>query len=181
MHIKKVILSLFLIVYSALPIFADEFINAKNNAYRHNNKGLIYLDEKYYFGAIKEFEIAIALNPNSQSSATYYSNLGKTYELIGCYDLAQPLFEKAVTLHPLYFDYYLQMVKNYKKLGIVNKKLKEFKQKKYTPLNDIVIGLLYIEKGETRTGITILDDFINKEEKLIVTKGVKKYLQEITK
>ena len=67
------------------------------------------------------------------------------------------------------------MVKNYKKLGIVNKKLKEFKQKKYTPLNDIVIGLLYIEKGETRTGITILDDFINKEEKLIVTKGVKKY------
>ena len=73
------------------------------------------------------------------------------------------------------------MAKNYKKLGIVNKKIKEFENKKYSPLNDVVIGLLYIQKGETQTGITILDDFINKEETLILSKGVKKYLQEITK
>ncbi len=181
MYIKRFIIALFLIFSTALPIFADEYINAKNNAYRHNNKGLLYLEDKYYYGAIKEFEIAIALNPNSQSSATYYSNLGRTYELIGYHELAKPYYEQAVSLNPLYFDYYLQMVKNYKKLGIVNQKIKEFKKKKYTPLNDVVIGLLYIQKGEKRTGITILDDFMNKEEKLILSKGVKKYLQEITK
>ena len=42
----------------------------------------MYLEEKYYFGAIKEFQIAIALLPNSQASAAYYTNLGKTYEKI---------------------------------------------------------------------------------------------------
>ena len=73
------------------------------------------------------------------------------------------------------------MAQNYKKLGIVNQKIKEFRRKKYSPLNDVIIGLLYIQKGETTTGVTILDDFMNKEEKLILTKGVKKYLQEITK
>lgn len=164
-----------------MPTFADEVIKAKNNAYIHNNKGLLYLEEKYYFGAIKEFEIAIALNPNSQASATYYTNLGKTYETIGYYDLAKPYYEKAVSLNPLYFDYYLKMVQNYKRLGLIDKKIKEFENKKNSPLNNVVIGLLYIQKGETQTGITILDDFVNNEEKLILTKGVKKYLQEITK
>lgn len=181
MRIKKLFLLLSIIIFTSIPTIADEVIRAKNNAYIHNNKGLAYLEEKYYFGAIKEFEIAIALNPDSQASATYYANLGRTYETIGYYDLAKPYYEKAISLNPLYFDYYLKMAKNYQKLGIVNKKIKEFENKKYSPLNDVVIGLLYIQKGETQTGITILDDFINKEETLILSKGVKKYLQEITK
>ena len=181
MYIKKFLILSIMLIFIAKPIFADETIRAENNAYRHNNKGLLYLDEKYYFGAIKEFEIAIALNPNSQASATYYANLGSTYEKIGYYDLARPYFEKAVSLHPLYFDYYLKLAQNYKKLGIVDKKINDYKKKSYNPLNDVIIGLLYIQKGETTTGITILDDFINKEEKLIISKGVKKYLQQITK
>lgn len=181
MYLKKCILIITLLIYSAIPIFADETIRAQNNAYRHNNKGLLYLDEKYYFGAIKEFEIAIALNPNSQASATYYVNLASTYEKIGYYDLAKPYYEKAVSLCPLYFDYYLKLTNNYKKLGIVDKKIKEYQKKTYNPLNEVIIGLLYIQKGEKNTGVTILDDFINKEEKLIISKGVKNYLQEITK
>ena len=126
MRIKKLFLLLSIIIFTSIPTIADEVIRAKNNAYIHNNKGLAYLEEKYYFGAIKEFEIAIALNPDSQASATYYANLGRTYETIGYYDLAKPYYEKAISLNPLYFDYYLKMAKNYKKLGIVNKKIKEF-------------------------------------------------------
>lgn len=162
-------------------VFADETIRAQNNAYQHNNKGLLYLDEKYYFGAIKEFQIAIALNPNSQASAIYYTNLGKTYEKIGYPKLAQPCFEKAVSLNVLCFDYYLQMVENYKKLGIVDKKLEEFKKKTDSPLNEIVIGLLYIQKGNVTTGITVLDEFCNKEPKLLITEGVKNYIKQLTK
>ena len=115
MHIKKIILLILIIGFSSLPIFAEEMnlIRAKNNAYIHNNKGLAYLEEKYYFGAIKEFEIAIALNPDSQASSTYYVNLGRTYETIGYYDLAKPYYEKAVSLSPLYFDFYLRMVQKY--------------------------------------------------------------------
>ena len=162
-------------------VFADETIRAQNNAYQHNNKGLLYLDEKYYFGAIKEFQIAIALNPNSQASAIYYTNLGKTYEKIGYPKLAKPCFEKAVSLNVLCFDYYLQMVENYKKLGIVDKKLEEFKKKTDSPLNEIVVGLLYIKKGNVTTGITVLDEFCNKEPKLLITEGVKNYIKQLTK
>ncbi len=181
MLIKRLVYVLFFMFLLSQSVFADETIRAQNNAYQHNNKGLLYLDEKYYFGAIKEFQIAIALNPNSQASAIYYTNLGKTYEKIGYPKLAQPCFEKAVSLNVLCFDYYLQMVENYKKLGIVDKKLEEFKKKTDSPLNEIVIGLLYIQKGNVTTGITVLDEFCNKEPKLLITEGVKNYIKQLTK
>ena len=106
MSIKKCIIWLLTIFLCQQASFAaDHEIKAQNNAYRHNNKGLVYLSEKYYYGAIKEFQIAIDLNPNTQASAVYYTNLGKTYEKIGYNDLARPCFEKAVSLNVLCFDY----------------------------------------------------------------------------
>lgn len=155
-------------------------IKAENNAYRHNNKGLMYLEDKYYFGAIKEFQMAIDLLPNAQATATFYTNLGRTYEKIGYPDLAKNCYEKAVSINVLCFDYYLQLAKCYKALGVVDKKLEEFQNKTYSPLNNVMIGLLYIQKGEKSTGITILDDFCDKEQNLLITAGVKNYLKEIT-
>lgn len=181
MFIKKSFIFLITAFLLSQICYADENIIAKNNAYRHNNKGLIYLDENYYYGAIKEFQIAIDLNPNSQASAAFYTNLGTTYEKLGYYNLAKPCFEKAVTLNALCFDYYLKMAENYKKLGIVDKKLNEYKKKTNSPLNEIIVGLLYIQKGETSTGMTMLDEFCNKEPKLIITVGVRNYLDNLTK
>ncbi len=160
---------------------ADEVIKAQNNAYRHNNKGLLYLQDNYYYGAIKEFQIAIDLNPNTQASAAYYVNLAKTYEIIGYDNLAQPNYEKAVSLNVMCFEYYLKLAENYKKLGIIDKKLKELQTKKYSPLNDILIGLLYIQNGYVTTGITVLDDFCNKEPDLLVTSGVRNYIDNLVK
>lgn len=182
MSVKKILL-LFLLLISTLyynVCFADEQIKAQNNAYRHNNKGLLYLEEKYYYGAIKEFQIAIDLNPNSQAAAVYYVNLGTTYEKIGYFDLAKPCFEKAVRLNILCFDYYLKMVENYKKLGLVSTKLDEYKNNKSSPLNEIVTGLLYIQNGNITTGITVLDEFCNKEPNLLITTGVKEYIKSLT-
>lgn len=161
--------------------FADNKIQAKNNAYRHNNKGLIYLEENYYYGAIKEFQIAIDLNPDSQASAVYYVNLGNTYEKIGYPDLARPCFEKALRLNALCFDYYLKMTENYKKLGIAEAKLNEFKDNKTSPFYEIITGLLYIQTGNISTGITVLDEFCNKEPNLVITAGVRSYLDNLTK
>lgn len=181
MYIKKLFLFLIITCLYIKPCFAYEPIKAQNNAYRHNNKGIIYLNENYYYGAIKEFQIAIDLNPNSQASAVYYVNLGNTYEKIGYPDLARPCFEKAVSLNVLCFDYYLKMAENYKKLGLVETKLNEFIMKKSYPLNDIIIGLLYIQNDDITTGMTILDDFCNKEPDLSVTAGVRSYLDNLAK
>lgn len=180
MFIKKTLISFLLIFLFPILSFADQEIKAQNNAYRHNNQGIIYLKEKYYFGAIKEFQIAIDLNPNSQAAAVYYVNLGTTYEKIGYYDLAKPCFEKAVSLNVLCFDYYLKLAQNYKKLSILDEKILYYQTKKDSPLNEVILGLLYIQNGQKSIGITILDDFCNKEENLLITKGVKNYLKEIT-
>lgn len=180
MHIKKVLLTFFLLFFSYQFSLADETIRGENNAYRHNNKGLIYYREKYYFGAIKEFQIAIDLNPKTQAAAVYYLNLGNTYETIGYHDLAKNCFEKALSLNALCFEYYFRLATNYKNLGIVDEKLEEYIAKTNSPLNQIMVGLLYIQKGETSIGITVLDEFCNNEPNLMVTAGVRKYIQEIT-
>ncbi|MCD7879887.1 MAG: tetratricopeptide repeat protein [Candidatus Gastranaerophilales bacterium] len=180
MYIKLLLVFLFFIS-SQIFVCADETIKAQNNAYIHNNRGLMYLSENYYFGAIKEFQMAIDLNPNSQASSAYYINLADTYEKIGYYGIARPYYEKAVSLNPLCFNYYLKMTKNYKTLGIVDEKLAEFEAKKDSPLNDVIIGLLYIQKGQVPTGITVLDDFCDKEPNLLITVGVRNYLNQIVK
>ena len=181
MSVKKLFAIVLLFCVSAVAANADETIKAENNAYRHNNKGLLYLKENYYFGAIKEFQIAIDLLPSSQASAAFYVNLGTTYEKIGYPSIARPYFEKAVSLNVLCFDYYLKLAENYKKNGIVNEQIIIFEKKDNSPLNDVMLGLLYIQKGDVSTGVIILDDFCNKESKLIITDGVKKYLEKVTK
>ncbi len=181
MFINKLICLILTGLFFSLSCFAEVTpIKAENNAYRHNNKGLLYLEDKYYYGAIKEFQIAIDLCPDKQASAVFYVNLGKTYEAIGYNNLARPCFEKAVSLDPLCFEYYVKMAENYKKLGIVNEQLELYKSKVNSPLNNIVIGLLYVQKGHVTTGITVLDDFCDKEPNLIITAGVKNYIKHLT-
>lgn len=179
MSIKKFFILLLLIVFYSPCCFAIEPMNPAKNAYRHNNKGLIYLEEKYYFGAIKEFQIAIDLNPNTQATAVYYQNLGKTYEKIGHDNLAKTCYEKALTLNILCFDYYLTLAQHYKKMGIAQTKLEEFKNNKLSPLNEVMAGLLYIQTGNVTAGITLLDDFCNKESNLLITAGIKDYLKKL--
>ncbi len=181
MYLKKFLILLFIYLISVTSVMADEEIKAQNNAYRHNNLGLMYLNENYYFGAIKEFQRAIDLVPDKQASATFYTNLGRTYEKIGYYELAQNCFEKALKLNVLCFDNYLTLAENYKKQGIAGTKLIEFQNKTPYPLNDIMIGLLYIQKGDVSTGMTILDEFCNNEPNLMVTAGVRAYLDKLAK
>ena len=180
MFIKNLILLLIAFFIFCPACFPQGQINAQNNSYIHNNKGLIYLKENYYYVAIKEFQIDIDLNPNSQASAIYYINLGNTYEKIGYPNLAKPCFEKAVQLNRLCFDYYLKMTENYKKLGIVEEKLNQYMLDNSSPLNDIIIGLLYIQSGDVTTGVTVLDEFCNKEPNLLITTGVRAYLDKLT-
>jgi tetratricopeptide (TPR) repeat protein len=83
----------------------------------------------------------------------YYTNLGKTYEKIGYDDLARHCFEKAVSLNVLCFDYYLNLAKNYKNLGLLDEKITLYQEKKDSPLNEVILGLLYIEKGQNEYGV----------------------------
>lgn len=153
-------------------------IDAQKNAYVHNNLGLIYVDEKCYYAAIQEFKIAISLNPNTQATAVYYNNLGEVYLTIGYPDYALDCFERALKQFSLNFKYYQNLAKTFKLQGTLDEKITKYSNEE-NPLNKVMLGLLYEQKGDKRRAITILDDFVMSEPDLIITPAVKKHIKEL--
>jgi len=163
------------------PIVSGSFeIEASKNSVLHNAIGLRYLEERCYYAAVQEFKIAISLNPNSQSAAVAYNNLGRTYMYLGFATQAQDCFERAIKLYGLNFEYYKNLADCYKALGIDKKKIQEYKKASGNPLNKVMLGILYINSGNKRSGIITLDSFCMSEPDLIITGGVRAYLREVT-
>ena len=185
--IKKIILLFFIIInLSAIAFAANDKnylglmkIDPEKNAYVHNNFGLQYLSIGQYYAAIEEFKIAICLNPDTQATSVFYTNLGDTYMKLGNYVQAQDCYERALEKYPLNFNYYQNIVSVYKVRGILDSKLSYLRRHKKTPLDDITIGLILIAKGKINDGITVLDNFVMNEPKLFITDGVKYYLNDI--
>lgn len=152
-------------------------IDATKNAFLHNNMGLRYMNEHCYYAAIQEFKIAISLAPNTQATAVYYKNIGDAYMAIGYPNMAQQPYEDAVKQYGLNFQYYKDLVRCYKALGLIPSKISEY-SKGENPLNKVMLGLLYIESGNSKRGIIILDEFAMAEPDLLITPAVKQYIKE---
>lgn len=115
-------------------------VDAQKNANTHNRRGVNYFREQDYFAALKEFKIAIAINPNSQSTAVYYNNLGKVYLIFGeiqrtrnltrvdadFSEMAKTCFERAIMQDCMKFEYYKNLVSSYELLGITKSKKRIF-------------------------------------------------------
>jgi tetratricopeptide (TPR) repeat protein len=153
-------------------------IDAEKDAFLHNNIGLNYLKDRFYYAAIQEFKIAIQLSPNTQATAVFKNNLGETYDKIGYPEMAKVCFEDAIELYSLNFKYYLNLIECYTKLNILETKIKEL-QNSDKPYDRIKLGLLYIQTNEKRKGIIILDEFCVKEPNLLITPTVKLYIKDI--
>ena len=185
---KRLFTVIFLIL-SALPVFAKPgtivtyTIDAEKNAWEHNNRGVMYLeDEKCYYAAIQEFKIAISLNPKAQSTAIYMNNLGKVYLIIGYPELAMGCFEDAIKQYSLNFEFYNNLAKCYKQLGKVGQKLEEYKKlQKENPVAEVMVGLLEEQSGNKRKAITTLDNFAMSEPDLLITPAVQKHIKELVK
>ncbi len=181
----KRFITLLVILFTTLPgvcapgTTATYVIDPVKNAYEHNNLGVIYVEEKCYYAAIQEFKMAISLNPKTQATAVYFNNLGKVYMTIGYPDLALDCFQNAKTQYNLNFEYYKNLVDCYKKLGMVNAKLQEYKSKTSTPLDKIMLGLLYEQAGDKKKAVIVLDEFAMSEPNLLITPAVKDYIQQI--
>lgn len=154
-------------------------IDAQKNAVNHNNRGVVYMQDRYYAPAIKEFQIAILLDPNTQASSIYYANLANCYMKIGYPALAQETLEKAIKKHPMNFAFYQDLAVVYKRLEITKQKLKYYqKESEKNPLSQIMVGLIYIEDGNTDAGLARLQEFVYLEPDLIITNGVKRYIEQ---
>lgn len=153
-------------------------IDAFNNASIHNNKGITYMKDYWWYPAIQEFKIAISLNPDTQASAVYYNNLGECYMKIGYPDLAQDCFERAVKLYSLNFKFFQNLAECYDALNIVDEKIAETYESE-KPLNYVMRGLLLEKQGNLTDAITVLDEFSAKEPDLLITPAVKDHIKTI--
>lgn len=181
---KKIVIMVCLLAIS-LPLSGytkpDVYkIDAQKNAVIHNNLGLKAVSEENYYAAIQEFFIAIALNPKTQATAVYYNNLGEAYMKMGYFKNAQNAFEKAIKQYSLNFLYYQNLVKSFKAQKIISAQIKIYQTKSVkNSLDMIILGLLYVENGDLRSGIIKLDEFCMKEPNLLITSAVRDYLQQI--
>lgn len=154
-------------------------IDAEKNAFNHNNIGLNYLKDRIYYAAIEEFKIAITLSQNTQSTAIYKTNLGNTYMIIGYPDMAKTCYEEALKMYGLNLQYYINLAKCYEQLNIVQEKIKEYEVSS-SVYDKIMLGILYIQTGEKRRGVIILDDICLSEPDLLITAAIRSYLKEVT-
>ncbi len=169
-------------------------VDAQKNANLHNRRGANYFKEQDYFAALKEFKIAIAINPNSQSTAVYYNNLGKVYLVFGeiqrsrnltradadFSEMARTCFERAIMQDCMKFEYYKNLVTSYELLGITTSK-KDFllKNLKINPFNAIVVAIILAKEGKYDPAIILLNDFVQKNPDLIITDDVKKFISAL--
>ena len=154
-------------------------IDAQKNAVNHNNRGVIYMQDRYYAAAIKEFQMAVLLDPDTQASAVYYANLANCYMKIGYPALAQDTLQRAVKLHPMNFGLYEDLAVVYKRLGITEQKLKQYQKESIkNPLAQVMAGLILMEQGKTDAGLAKLQEFVYTEPDLIITNGVKNYIEK---
>jgi len=154
-------------------------IDVEKNAFFHNNVALKCVQDFDYYCAVQEFKIAISLAPNSQATAVYYNNLGDIYMRVGYFKLAQDCYERAIKLYSLNFMYYQNLVKSFKAQNIIDSKIKLYSANEKKPLNMMMVGLLYVQKGDVHRGIIKLDEFCMNEPDLVITDAVKNYIKTL--
>ncbi len=195
MFCKKFVIVSFLVMLLNAPSYGDvHIIDAQRNAQLHNNLGVGYLKEGDYFAAIKEFKIAIALNPSKQTTAVYFNNLGRTYMELSKIQKQHNLstqngdfaawaeisFDTAIEQDCMNLTYYKNLVQSYKAQGKLNQKLKEYKAKTdKNPLSQIVTVLIYQAQNKKRNAQIALDEFITKYPDLLITPSLKVYAKEL--
>lgn len=177
---KTLILTLlfFAVMFSGYRKPETYVVDSEKNAAMHNNRGIMYMKDYWWYPAIQEFKIAISLSPNVQASSVYYNNLGECYMKVGSPQLAQDCFERALGLYTLNFKFYLNLAECYEELGIIDAKILQTYENE-NPLNMIMRGLLLEKKGQLREAIVTLDEFTVKEPDLIVTEAVRDYIKTI--
>jgi len=178
-HYFNALVLLFILFFSvgyAKPDF--EVIDSQKNAFFHNNRGLVYVEQGNYFAAVKEFKMAIDLNPGTQATAVYFNNLGNVYLRLDFFKYAVQCYESAIALYPLNVEYYKNLAKAYKSQGTANSKINRL-LKSTNILDKVLLGFLYLETGNKAKGVFTLDSFCMTEPDLLITSGVKYYINKV--
>jgi len=94
-------------------------------AWEHNNKGVSFATLGFINEAVKEFKIALKIDPNY---ATAYNNLGKIFEDKGLYDKAIEQYQMAVKIKPNSKKFRYNLAKLLEKTNQIEKAAEEYRQ-----------------------------------------------------
>lgn len=181
----KIFLLLFVLFIALNPARCELTpVDAMRNAKEHNNQGVIFMREGDYLAAIKEFKIAIGINPKAQSTSVYYNNLGQAYMKI--YEInknrllpiwAQSCFEDALRGDCMNITYYKNLVNAYEARGNLSQKASYYiAHKQENPYYAIIVGLIYLKQNKIGAAVTMLDTFCSEYPDLIITDDIKRII-----
>ncbi len=169
-------------VYSAdhgMAGFEFGAIDAVKNAYLHNNMGNIYLNEKNYNAALKEYEIAFKLTADTNSSSTYAYNIARCHILLNNYEVAKYFIEEAIKKDCINMTYYEALVDCYIKLKVEEQELIKCLNDDINPYSRIIAGLIYLKTGQKLNAKIIFDEFSANNPDMIITNDVRMILKNL--
>jgi len=160
-------------------------IDPPKNAVWHNEQGLFYMQEGYYYQAACEYRLAISLSSNTAATATFYNNLGIVYQRAQKDKWALECFQKAIQMNPNFLEYYQNMIKVYKTKSmlttLINKYSKIAKKSNANSKTWLVLGLAYLEMHKYDEAVICLNKFKKLEPNLLLTEGVDKILDQFNR
>lgn len=174
-----------LLIVLLIPLIqgATYVIDPVKNAVRHNERGLFFLSNGNYAGAIQEYEIAISLNPDTQASASFYNNLGLVYHRLEAYNTALEYFQKSVNLDPAFLMYYQNLINVYfaqKTSDKIEKHYEKLIEKdRYNSSAYLMAGLINKKSGNKAAAIMYLSEYARLEPDLNLTVQIKIMLREL--
>ncbi len=151
-----------------------------DNAIRHSQSGVVYLNRGEMQLAIEEFQTAILLNPASGMSASIYNNLGIAYRENKQFALALASFQHAFRIQPNYELYYKNLIDVYERtdqLETVKSELKGILT--HYPQNPealYLLGLVHESLGEKTAAHASFQYFLELKPHAGLATSVKKHL-----
>ncbi len=144
-----------------LSLWNDVIDQYNTSPIAYNNRGLAFLEEQKYDVAIKDFNMAIGLNPNY---ALAFINRGNAFRNQNEYAVALDDYTKAIILDPGFYRTYFSRATLFLKIGKNDEALNDFN--KTINLNPSYVeayvnrGILYMNMGEYGNAILNFDKAI---------------------
>lgn len=109
-----------------LALWDDAVHKSPNKGRPYNNRGYAYMERHDLDSAIRDFNKAITLDPDSD--AGYYYNLGNAYSVKGYFDKSISNYNKAIQMKPAYAAAYVNRGVTYSAKGELDKAIADYNQ-----------------------------------------------------
>ncbi|MBR1616977.1 tetratricopeptide repeat protein, partial [bacterium] len=156
------------------------YIDVTKNARTHSNMGNLYFQEKNYYAAFKQYEIAYDLVADTKGGAAYLYNMAVCMKHLGNYKAAKIFLDEVIKKDYMNLTYYDALVDCYVALGSYETELKKYLSDSTNPYNRIVAGLIYMKTNRVREAKILFDEFVNENPKMMISDDVRIILRELS-